>query len=63
MRRLVSKLDAEFTSKLDTIIGKIDNALPTPLSVMRELVVDGHSFAAALVDYQARIFKPPSGSK
>jgi hypothetical protein len=36
----------------------MENPHPTPLSVMRELVVDSHSFAAAYVDFQSRLFKP-----
>jgi hypothetical protein len=36
----------------------VENPHPTPLSVMQELVVDGHSFAAACVDFQSRLLKP-----
>ena len=68
-QQLARKFEAELTFDFGTVIGKLENPHPTPLSVMRELAVDGHSFAAACVDFQSRIFKPagprsaPSASK
>ena len=61
MQQLARKFDAELTFDFGTVIGKVENPIPTPLSVMRELVVDGHSLAAAYVDFQSRLFKPPAG--
>ena len=29
-----------------------------PLSLMQEMVADGHSIAAAYVDFQSRLFRP-----
>jgi GNAT superfamily N-acetyltransferase len=58
MQQLARKFDAELTFDFGTVIGKVENPNPTPLSVMRELVVDGHSFAAAYVDFQSRLMKP-----
>ncbi|HEX5845789.1 MAG TPA: GNAT family N-acetyltransferase, partial [Rhodoplanes sp.] len=58
MQQLARKFDAELTFDFGTVIGKVENPHPTPLSVMRELVVDGHSFAAAYVDFQSRLMKP-----
>jgi GNAT superfamily N-acetyltransferase len=60
MQQLARKFEAELTFDFGTVIGKVENPQPTPLSVMRELVVDGHSFAAACVDYQSRLLKPPT---
>jgi GNAT superfamily N-acetyltransferase len=58
MQQLARKFDAELSFDFGTVIGKVENPHPTPLSVMRELVVDGHSFAAACVDFQSRLLKP-----
>jgi GNAT superfamily N-acetyltransferase len=58
MQQLARKFDAELTFDFDTVIGKMENPHPTPLSVMRELVIDSHSFAAAYVDFQSRLLRP-----
>jgi GNAT superfamily N-acetyltransferase len=58
MQQLARKFDAELTFDFGTVIGKMENPHPTPQSVMRELVVDGHSFAAAYVDFQSRLLRP-----
>lgn len=58
MQQLARKFDAELSFDFGTVIGKMENENPTPLSVMREMVVDGHSFAAAYVDFQSRLFTP-----
>jgi GNAT superfamily N-acetyltransferase len=58
MQQLARKFDAELSFDFGTVIGKMENPHPTPLSVMRGLVVDGHSFAAAYVDFQSRLLRP-----
>ena len=58
MQQLARKFDAELTFDFGTAIGRMENPHPTPLSVMRELVVDSHSFAAAYVDFQSRLLRP-----
>jgi GNAT superfamily N-acetyltransferase len=58
MQQLARKFDAELTFDFDTVIGRMENPHPTPLSVMRELVIDSHSFAAAYVDFQSRLLRP-----
>ena len=58
MQQLARKFDAEFSFDFGTVIGKVENPYPTLLSVMRELVVDVHSFAAAYIDFQSRLLKP-----
>jgi GNAT superfamily N-acetyltransferase len=63
MQQLARKYDAEMSFDFGTVIGKMETQYPTPLSVMRELVVEGHSFAAAYVDFQSRLFKPAGMSK
>jgi GNAT superfamily N-acetyltransferase len=62
MQQLARKFEAELTFDFDTVIGRMENPHPTPLSVMRELVVDGHSFAAAYVDFQSRLLRPAAGA-
>jgi GNAT superfamily N-acetyltransferase len=58
MQQLARKFHAELTFDFDTVIGRMENPHPTPLSVMRELVIDSHSFAAAYVDFQSRLLRP-----
>ena len=58
MQHLARKFEAEITFDFGTVIGKMENPHPTPLSVMQEMVVDGHSFAAAYVDFQSRLLRP-----
>ena len=36
----------------------MENPHPTPLSFMQEMVTDGHSFAAAYVDFESRLLMP-----
>jgi RimJ/RimL family protein N-acetyltransferase len=58
MQRLARKFGAAINFDCDTVIGTVENPLPTPLSVMQETVADGHSFAAASIDFQTRLFRP-----
>jgi GNAT superfamily N-acetyltransferase len=57
MQQLARKF-AELSFDFGTVIGKVENPYPTPLSVMQELVVDGQSFGAAYVDFQSRLLMP-----
>jgi GNAT superfamily N-acetyltransferase len=58
MQQLARKFEAELSFDFGTVIGKMENPHPTPLSVMQEMAVDGHSFAAAYVDFQSRLLRP-----
>ena len=58
MQRLARKFEATFSFDYDTIIGIMANPLPTPLSVMQEMLADVQSFAAAYVDFQSRVSRP-----
>ena len=58
MQQLARKFEAELIFDFGTVIGTMENPHPTPLSVMQEMVVDGHSFAAAYVDFQSRLLRP-----
>jgi hypothetical protein len=36
-------------------VGEVEAPFPTPLSVLREFVADGHGFATAVLDAQSRL--------
>jgi GNAT superfamily N-acetyltransferase len=59
MRHLARKFEAEMTFDCGAVIGTMENPYPTPLSLMQEMAVDGHSFAASCVDFQSRLLMPP----
>ena len=54
MRKLARKFEAELIFDCGTVIGTMEDPQPTPLSLMQEMVADGHSFTAAYVDFQFR---------
>ena len=58
MQELARKYDAELTFDFGSVIGEVAAARPTPLSVLRELVSDGHGFATAVLEVQSRLLKP-----
>jgi GNAT superfamily N-acetyltransferase len=58
MQQLARKFEAELTFDFGTVIGTMESEQPTPLSLMREIVVDSHSLAAAYVDFQSRLLMP-----
>ena len=57
MQQLARKFEARLTFDCGTVIGTLENPQPTPLSLMQEMVADGHSFAAAYVDFQSHLLK------
>jgi len=63
MQQLARKFEAELTFDFGTVIGTMENPQPTPLSVMQEMAVDGHSFAASCIDFQSRLFQARGGSR
>lgn len=58
MQQLARKFDAELSFDFGGVIGEVEAPGPTPLSIMRELVEDGHGFATAILDVQARLLRP-----
>jgi GNAT superfamily N-acetyltransferase len=58
MQHLARKFESEITFDFGTVVGTMENSRPTPLSLMEEVVADGHSFAAACLDFQYRFFRP-----
>ncbi len=58
MLELARKFDAELSFDFGSVVGKVATPRPTPLSLMRELVADGHGFATAMLDVQSRLLRP-----
>ena len=58
MQQLARKFEARLTFDCGTVIGTMENPQPTPLSLMQEMVADGHSFVAAYVDFHSRLLMP-----
>ena len=57
MQQLARKFDAELSFDFGGVIGEVESSLATPLSLMRELVADGHGFATAMLDLQSRMLR------
>jgi GNAT superfamily N-acetyltransferase len=57
MQQLARKFAAELTFDFESVIGEVEASRPTPLSLMRELMSDGHSFATAMLDLQSRMLR------
>lgn len=58
MQQLARKFEGKLSFDLGTVTGRVENPYPTPLSVLRELVLDGQSFGAAYVDFHSRLLLP-----
>jgi GNAT superfamily N-acetyltransferase len=58
MQQLARKFDAELTFDFGSVVGEVEAPHPTPLSVMREMVADGHGLATAMLDVQSRLLRP-----
>jgi GNAT superfamily N-acetyltransferase len=55
MQLLARKYDAELSFDFGSVLGQVAAARPTPLSLMREIIADGHGFATAMFDVQSRL--------
>ena len=55
---LARKFEAELTFDFGSVVGEVEAAHPTPLSMWRELVADTHGFATAMLDVQTKMMKP-----
>jgi GNAT superfamily N-acetyltransferase len=58
MQQLARKFDAELTFDFGSVVGEVEAPRATPLSVMREMVADGHGFATAMLEVQSRLLRP-----
>ncbi len=57
MQQLARKFDAELTFDFGSVVGDVETPFPTPLSVFRELVADGHTLANAVLDAHMRLLR------
>jgi GNAT superfamily N-acetyltransferase len=58
MQQLAAKFDAELSFDFGGVVGQVSSPRATPLSVVREIVADGHGFATAMLDVQSRMLRP-----
>src|SRR5262249_9731776 len=58
MQQLARKYEAELSFDFSNVVGEVTAPRPTPLSMMREILADGHGFATAMFDVQSRLLKP-----
>ena len=59
MQQLARKFEAEIKLDYGAVLGEVDPPRPTPLSLLREAMVDSHNIAAAILDAQWRLlFRP-----
>jgi GNAT superfamily N-acetyltransferase len=55
MQQLARKFDAEMTFDFGSVVGEVEAPSPTPMSMLRELMADGHGLATAVLDAQSRL--------
>ena len=58
MQQLARKYEAELSFDFSSVIGEVAAPRPTPVSLLREILADGHGFATAMFDVQTRMLKP-----
>ncbi len=58
MQQLARKYAAELSFDLGSVVGEVEAPQANPLSLFRELIADGHGFASAVLDVQARLLRP-----
>jgi GNAT superfamily N-acetyltransferase len=57
MQQLARKFDAELSFDFGNVVGEVESSRPTPLSLMREFMADGHGFATAMLDLHTRMLR------
>jgi GNAT superfamily N-acetyltransferase len=58
MQAVAKKHEALLRFRADDVVGEVANPIPTPLSVMRELIADSHGMATIVLDLQSRMLRP-----
>src|SRR5674476_444502 len=58
MQQLARKFEAELKFDFGGVVGEVDPPRSTPLSLMREAVVDGHGIVSAILEAQWRLLRP-----
>ena len=57
MQQLARKFDAELSFDFGSVVGEVESWRANPLSVMQELIEDGHGFATAMLDLHTRMLR------
>src|ERR1700728_2546252 len=57
MQQLARKFDAELSFDFESVVGEVASSRPTALSLMREMMSDGHGFATAMLALQTRMLR------
>lgn len=57
MQQLARKFDAELAFDFGSVVGEVAPSQPTPLSLLRELLTDGHAVATAMFELQSRLLR------
>ena len=57
MQQLARKFDAKLSFDFGSVVGEVESSRPTPLSLMREWVTDGHGLATAMLELQSRMLR------
>ena len=57
MQQLARKFDAELSFDFGSVVGEVESSRPTPLSLMREFMADGHGFATAMLELHSRMLR------
>jgi GNAT superfamily N-acetyltransferase len=58
MQQLARKFEADLAFDFGGVTGELKARRATPLSLMRELMADGHGVASAVFDRQLRLLRP-----
>jgi GNAT superfamily N-acetyltransferase len=58
MQQLARKFEADLKFDFGSVVGEVDPPRYTPMSLLREAVVDAHGVANAILDVQSRMFRP-----
>ncbi len=58
MQSIAKKYEADLRFEADEVVGEVANTGPTPLSLFREWIADGHGYATAILDVQSRMLRP-----
>jgi GNAT superfamily N-acetyltransferase len=57
MQQLARKFAAQLSFDFGSVVGELAAPHPTPLSLLHEIVADGHGVATAMLDAQARLLR------
>lgn len=60
MQQLALKFDADLSFDFGSVIGEVESAHPTPMSVMREFLVESHGLATTMLEIQSRLLRTGS---